>query len=271
MSREIIYDKQFIKVADRFIPMILSGSNNCYEWGNGRERRARSWFPMNSDAGLMPTKKQILTDAENLNKSNYGRYGSDNEYNENKFLSYLAWEIGQRYSFSQYKSWLKTAMKKAITLEQLEELGNGITLVAQHRYDDSETVKNGYKPFTLKTLNDKELLKAYEDAKDNYGYITFRFDWRSEGLGTRARKRYFPRAKKNENKELQEVDHYYTISIKELGYLYEHTRRGTKYVSTPYKKYATKKEAERVAKRYNKKYRHTYEVERVDRKTNVYV
>ena len=30
MSYEIIYDKQFIKVSeDKFVPMILTGSNNC--------------------------------------------------------------------------------------------------------------------------------------------------------------------------------------------------------------------------------------------------
>lgn len=47
MSYEIVYDRLFIKSAAGFTPLILSGSNNCYEprW-NGRERRAREWGPI---------------------------------------------------------------------------------------------------------------------------------------------------------------------------------------------------------------------------------
>lgn len=45
MSYTIVYDRQFIKLEDgRIIPMILCGSNNCWEktW-NGKERRERYW------------------------------------------------------------------------------------------------------------------------------------------------------------------------------------------------------------------------------------
>lgn len=47
MSYEIIYKKQFVRLEDKFIPLCLSGSNNCYEVGNrGRERRERDWQPI---------------------------------------------------------------------------------------------------------------------------------------------------------------------------------------------------------------------------------
>jgi len=47
MSYTIVYDRQFIKLEDgRIIPMILCGSNNCWQttW-NGKERRERYWTP----------------------------------------------------------------------------------------------------------------------------------------------------------------------------------------------------------------------------------
>ena len=45
MSYEIVYDREFIKTTDgRIIPLVLSGSNNCWETGLGsRWRRERHW------------------------------------------------------------------------------------------------------------------------------------------------------------------------------------------------------------------------------------
>lgn len=38
MSYEIVYNRQFLKIDDKIIPLVLYGSNNCYEvmW-NGKE------------------------------------------------------------------------------------------------------------------------------------------------------------------------------------------------------------------------------------------
>lgn len=52
MGYEIVYEKAFVKTDDdRIIPLVLSGSNNCYstEWAaNGRmyEKRERSWHAL---------------------------------------------------------------------------------------------------------------------------------------------------------------------------------------------------------------------------------
>ena len=37
MSYEIMYDKKFIKVDNGFIPLVLTGSNNC--WGGSKRAR----------------------------------------------------------------------------------------------------------------------------------------------------------------------------------------------------------------------------------------
>lgn len=40
MSYSIVYNKQFLKIDDKIIPLVLYGSNNCYEpLPNGRQRR----------------------------------------------------------------------------------------------------------------------------------------------------------------------------------------------------------------------------------------
>lgn len=44
MSYEIVYNKQFLKIDGKIIPLALYGSNNCYEpLPNGRQRREREW------------------------------------------------------------------------------------------------------------------------------------------------------------------------------------------------------------------------------------
>ena len=67
MSYEIIYDKQFIKVRkdnqDLHVPMVLSGSNNCYEHSG---RRERSWFPFTLDVGLLGNVKDYVAYWENV-------------------------------------------------------------------------------------------------------------------------------------------------------------------------------------------------------------
>lgn len=44
MSYTIVYDRQFLRLPEGIVPLVLSGSNNCYEpMPGGRERRERDW------------------------------------------------------------------------------------------------------------------------------------------------------------------------------------------------------------------------------------
>lgn len=59
MSYTIIYDRQFLRVPQGIVPLVLSGSNNCFETTlRGRERRERNWnlffnTPVFTEADLM--------------------------------------------------------------------------------------------------------------------------------------------------------------------------------------------------------------------------
>lgn len=62
MSYEIVYNRNFLKVDGKIIPLVLYGSNNCYQYDSitGKERREREWHPMylgrNTNIALTPDK-----------------------------------------------------------------------------------------------------------------------------------------------------------------------------------------------------------------------
>ena len=44
MSSEIYYDRAFIRVGDRFIPVVNHGSSNCFDFdARGREVPEKHW------------------------------------------------------------------------------------------------------------------------------------------------------------------------------------------------------------------------------------
>lgn len=78
MSYEIVYAREFIKLSDgRIIPMILCGSNNCYETGrSGRERRSREWYPFFFGANINPafTVAELMQRVYSFVPSTYGEH-----------------------------------------------------------------------------------------------------------------------------------------------------------------------------------------------------
>ncbi len=78
MSYEIVYAREFIKLSDgRIIPMILCGSNNCYETsGSGRDRRARNWSTFFYKANINPafTVAELMQRVYSYVPSTYGEH-----------------------------------------------------------------------------------------------------------------------------------------------------------------------------------------------------
>lgn len=69
MSYQILYRSMFVKLNDnKFIPLIETGSNNCYDimW-NGRERRERSWHQLRIQGrhnDFAFTREEIMQEVE---------------------------------------------------------------------------------------------------------------------------------------------------------------------------------------------------------------
>lgn len=251
MSYHIIHDKQFIKVKDRFICMQLGGDNNLIDTDTGRT--SRSWYPIMFNGTLLPTKEDILTEINDRS-----RIDDEEDYvNEEDYIFSVGLRMGGRSTFAQYKAFYETAIKKAITLEQLAGLNCSIVIEYKHNWnnkpnirDDKESFTRSYNDVTDETL----LIKTYENNKSNYDWVSAKFSNYSEDLAKNARRKYFKRKRKNEGKELVLVDEFYTIMIVDR-YFIRNLKYGYKYSSVaPHYKFIEKKEAENKLKKLKGSY-----------------
>ena len=283
MSYEIIYDKQFIKLSNnKYIPMVLAGSNNCYTVNpiNGRERRERNWFPWTLKAGLIGEKDYFLAYWEDVRKEIIERNESKEkdqwyeEYHDNSFGYWTSLSIsGKSCSQTTYRNItgvFTNGIKKALTIEQL--YSEGVYVIVRTGYISR---KQEIKPFYKSVCSEKELLKAIEECnehtKGSNVETTIDFSGMHENTTKKIRRKFFPSKEKKE-KGLITVPYYFTIKIDESGnYLVKRTRRGYQYTYYPYLKFSTHKEAESKVKRYNKKYGQLYSVEKVLEPTKLWV
>ena len=76
MSSEIYYDKAFISIGDKYIPLVCHGSTNTYEFNrNGREVAERYWAVLNR-----PYRGRSLFTSEEIQKiaETYEGFSQDN-------------------------------------------------------------------------------------------------------------------------------------------------------------------------------------------------
>lgn len=78
MSSEIFYDKAFIRVEEKYIPVVNHGSSNCFEFDSrGREIPEKTWSVLNHPytERMLFTADEIREIAdfyEGINMSNRG-------------------------------------------------------------------------------------------------------------------------------------------------------------------------------------------------------
>ena len=272
MSYEIIYDKQFIKVQspkgvdgstkDMFIPMVLAGSNNCYEWSpNGKERRARSWFPWTLDVGLMGEEFQFLgywNESRNeIIKRNEARERDEwyDQYDDKSFGYWTGISVGSkgthRTTFKNITGIFTTGIKKALTIEQLASEGVGVIVKSGYITRDKDV-----EPFSRVVKNDAELFEALDECRKHLGdsgvTTTIDFGGMWEEKPKRLRKKFFTPEPRLRVPKL--FDKTYKISVnggsyfvKETGRHMYHNYEGKLFTS---KAKAEKKLAQLLSKRY---------------------
>lgn len=268
MSYEIIYDKQFIKVKDKFIPMVLSGSNNCYEYDpyTGRERRERTWFNiLQYKKKYLWTREELLNYCEEYKNELIERWKEpDKDINiDDKFGSYAGIGISGYWGNTTYKKFkgiFTAGMKRALTIEQLTQY-NIFLNIRTYAYDEEKIKKyckeNGIE--FLKEHNPKttqELIDTINKFENNYknhnvGWsITFGGGRYIEDKLKRIRKELYPRKHVVHNKV--ETNEYYTIIAENGGYFHRFTKNGYKYSPTTPKYYfLTENKAKRFIKSKN--------------------
>lgn len=110
MSYEIVYNKQFLKIDGKIIPLVLHGSNNCYELlYNGRQRRERKWNPF-----YIGSNKQISLSETDLMKMSESLCDGG-EYQDH-FMQNGKWVDNQGLI-----RFFQNGIKNAKTIEELKE------------------------------------------------------------------------------------------------------------------------------------------------------
>jgi hypothetical protein len=118
MSYEIVYNRQFLRVGDKIIPLVLIGSNNTWEtnYESGRERRSRDWNPLMNNRNSIP----LMTEDEIMEKAQSWTGGPYQQH----FMRNAKWVDDKGLL-----SFCKNGIKNAATLEELKELArnpNGV-------------------------------------------------------------------------------------------------------------------------------------------------
>ena len=103
MPYEIIYGKQFIDLGNnKYLPLVLMGSNNCTMFVGGREIRERGWHCI--FAKNLPVEKEEYTD--------YVKTFTNNEYE--------AFKEGSRWVMNKdLLKWIGNCFKNARTIEDI--------------------------------------------------------------------------------------------------------------------------------------------------------
>jgi hypothetical protein len=297
MSYDIIYDKQFVKANDKFFPIVLVGSSNCFEVGTRTRdgRRSRSWCNDTYICNFKQyaTREEIMARVEEIRQGLIDRNKKHNEeyikegkpewvdhYSDDRFGYYsgiaLRTANTSNTKFSDFKNLYKTGMDKALTVEQLAEEGVYVD-IHTHSYNNETQDKckelniEFLKPAYPKTT--EELLETVEKFENNYKdkgiswFIEFDNGGKYfENKIRRIRQKYFPKRRRNYTHK--EVDFYYTVTEPAYGeYFAKLTSRGYRYGYSPIHRFETEKEAQRFANKY--KNRINLSVVRINRTTEV--
>ena len=292
MSYDIIYSKQFVKLRKtrEVIPMLLAGSNNCYEIGLGGRngRRVRSWDNLRyyNRKGKISEKPEFILkklDAElsrrtrehlNYQKTNYPREEWVKPADiSNRFGYYSSIVVGSGHcsdtSWDLYKSQFTNGIKKALTVEELDKLG--VNLYISH-YSYKEDSPNG-KPESVDIKTEQEYfaeMKKWREWSEKVGkmfYLSFSPSSTDRVLERlRSAKRKPPKEKTR-----VEQDHYFVLAG-ETGNLVKYTSRGYRYSysSSGGKQFRTEQEAEKRRQELIKKNRYKadgWTVKRIDNPT----
>ena len=283
MSYEIIYGKQFVKLrkTGEVIPMLLTGSNNCYEArGRGNGRRSRDWTGItyyNHKGKLSEKPDAILSKLDAELRHIIRRHKEDREdklYEQAtpadiraRFGYYASVAVGGAHttgtSWDTWRGVFSNGIKKALTVEELDKLGVNLYMYS-YSYEDSPIGKPA--EVAIKTERDyfSELKKWREWQAQSGKSLSLGFyphDTDAVLRRLRSSKQRVPRVK-----TLVEQDHSFILTDGSYG-LIKYTSRGYKYSYSKSggKRFRTEQEADNYRKKLLEKGRHKADIWQVER------
>lgn len=141
MSSEIFYDKAFIRVEEKYIPVVNHGSSNCFEFDSrGRENPEKTWSVLNH-----PYTERMLFTADEIREiaDFYEEISMSNRGGTKKSRN-------RSFEENEFRRWILAGMKSAHTVEEYMEFGNRVIII-----DYSEDRWMKYSVPTTEALLDK--------------------------------------------------------------------------------------------------------------------
>lgn len=141
MSSEIYYDRAFIRVGDRFIPVVNHGSSNCFDFdAHGREVPEKHWSVLNYTFH----GRQLFTEEEIRQiAAVYEAATSDNRDGIRKSRN-------RSFGVGEFGRWIMNGMKTAHTVEEYRACGNTVVVV-----EYTEPIWKKHVVYTTEKLLDK--------------------------------------------------------------------------------------------------------------------
>ena len=120
MSSEIFYAKAFIRVGDRFVPIVNHGSSNGYDFDSrGREIPERHWSVLS-----YPFSGRLLFTAGEINQIAAAHEAANTENRGGTCKSRnRAFEVGE------FGRWILAGLKSAHTVEEYRAYGNSVVII----------------------------------------------------------------------------------------------------------------------------------------------
>lgn len=239
MSYEIVYNKQFLNIDGKIIPLTLCGSSNCYELlPNGRQRREREWNAIYISKG----NKQIAATETDIMKEIESCCGG--EYQEH-FMQNGKWVDDKGLI-----RFFQNGIKNAKTIEELKEeyFFRGMCGYFSIWQEMDNTIENRVE------INSSDDLRKFLEAAQN------RIDNRTNKEGVYICLKYynekFESKVKPERKVKERLTDYFAIKVGNRdSYLVKLTSRRIRYtlLCDLTKQFKTEKEADKYVEKLKEK------------------
>ena len=235
MSYTIFYEKTFIKTSnDKYLPMVISGCNNLYEWNN--KKRVRNWNCLVLDNYLY-TSEEIVKYIEDWRESDRKHYEDDKEFGD---IPYAGARLSTKSdtTFKDLIAFVKHGINRAIDFNEFIALGYSV-IFKSYEGDFYKTPKT-----------EKELFEIVNEAIQHEKPIYVELSLSEENVKF-LRKKIYPKKPSQYKKVLKTYPHYFVIQHNDNGYYTVKNRKWS--YSYCYDIYFAKKfKTELQAEKYNK-------------------
>ncbi|MGF9891632.1 hypothetical protein ABEX78_23520 [Priestia megaterium] len=239
MNYEIIYNRQFIVVGDRYIPLFQHGNSGQFKLTlNGKKTPVKTWSVFNKDKTnkILFSEREIFELANSYN--NYDFYRTRNS----------------SFKEGEFKKWFVNGTNTAKSIEYFTEHGNTMVVVEVTSGREKEHPITS----TIELLETLDKIKNKSVIIENsVTQLNFRFNEQNLNL---------PRQKRNRS-EYKEYPFYFVLSSNEGYYIRKLNSKclcsEDKNRHSAARKFKTEKEAEKYLKQY-KIVSEKFTIEKVD-------